>query len=328
MSDSATHRIVTVREPGGPEQLRVVSRPVPQPAAGEILIRNAACGVNRPDQIERLGFYPAPAGAPEGLGLEVSGCVDALGEGVTGFEIGEPVCALVAGGGYSDYAVAPAGSVLKAPPSIDLVNAAGLPETVFTVWANVFEIGRLLQGETFLVHGGSSGIGTTAIQMAKAAGATVIATAGSEEKCALCRELGADRAVNYKSEAFEEVATEMGGVDVLLDMVGGDYVPRNIASMKPGGRIVSIAFLGGSRAEIDLRPVMVKRLTLTGSTLRARPDAEKARLARAIEETVWPWIKAGKLAPVIDSTYALDDVQSSHERLDSGAHSGKILLIP
>ena len=328
MSDSATHRIVTVLEPGGPEQLQVVSRAVPTPAAGEILIRNAACGVNRPDQIERLGFYPAPAGAPEGLGLEVSGTVVALGDGVTEFEVGEAVCALVAGGGYSDFAVAPSGSVLKAPPALDLVNAAGLPETVFTVWANVFEIGKLLQGETFLVHGGSSGIGTTAIQMAKAAGATVIATAGSEDKCDLCRDLGADRAVNYKTERFEDVATEMGGVDVLLDMVGGDYVPRNIASMKPGGRIVSIAFLGGSRTEIDLRPVMVKRLTLTGSTLRARPNAEKARLARSIEETVWPWIAEGKLAPVVDSTYALDDVRFSHERLDSGAHSGKILLIP
>lgn len=328
MPEILPNRIVTVTEPGGPEVLQVVQRDRPQPGPGEVLIRNAACGVNRPDQIERLGFYPAPSGAPEGLGLEVSGHVETVGEGVTVWKPGDAVCALVAGGGYSDFSLAPEGSILAAPEGVDLVEAAGLPETVFTVFANVFEAGGLLQGETFLVHGGTSGIGTTAIQMAKAAGATVIATAGTPEKCALCEVLGADRAINYRDEDYEAIAREMGGVDVLLDMVGGAYVQKNINVMKPRGRIVSIAFLTGSRVEIDLMPVMLKRLVLTGSTLRARPNAEKARIARAVEDRAWPWIAAGQLKPVIDSRHALDEVRASHERLDGGEHSGKILLIP
>lgn len=328
MSDAMMTRIVTADPPGGPDALAVETRPVTSPGAGEILIRTAACGVNRPDQIERLGFYPAPPGAPAGLGLEVSGHVEAVGPDVTGFSKGDAVCALVAGGGYSDYAVAPAGSALPCPDGTDLPDAAGLPETVFTVWANVFEIGKLLRGETLLVHGGTSGIGTTAIQMAKAAGARVIATAGTDEKCTLCRELGADIAVNYRTEDFEAVAREAGGVDVLLDMVGGAYVQKNINIMNTGGRIVSIAFLGGSRAEVDFMRVMLKRLTLTGSTLRARPNAEKARIAAAVRETVWPWIEQGLVRVVVDSRFALDDVRSAHERLDAGGHSGKILLIP
>ncbi|SDM10138.1 NAD(P)H-quinone oxidoreductase [Maricaulis salignorans] len=328
MPGTGTNRIVTANPPGGPEVLRIETRPVPQAGPGEILIRAAACGVNRPDQIERMGFYPAPPGAPEGLGLEVSGHVEALGEGVTGFAPGEPVCALVAGGGYSDHVVAPAGSVLPVPTGLDLVEAAGLPETVFTVWANVFEIGALLPGETILIHGGSSGIGTTAIQMAKAAGARVFTTAGTDEKCALCRQLGADRAINYRTEDFEAIVTDAGGADVVLDMVGGSYVQKNVNLARPGGRLVSIAFLQGSRVELDMMRVMLKRLTLTGSTLRARPVAEKARLAAALRKTVWPWIKAGQLRPVIDARFALADVRSAHERLDSGAHSGKILLLP
>ncbi|MGK0266521.1 MAG: NADPH2:quinone reductase [Maricaulis sp.] len=328
MPGTKTNRIVTANPPGGPDILRVETRPVPQPGPGEVLIRTAACGVNRPDQIERMGFYPAPPGAPEGLGLEASGHVEALGEGVAGFSVGDPVCALVAGGGYSDHVLAPAGSVLPLPAGLDLVEAAGLPETVFTVWANVFEIGALLQGETILIHGGSSGIGTTAIQMAKAAGARVFTTAGTEEKCALCRTLGADRAINYRTEDFEAVLTEAGGADVVLDMVGGSYVQKNINLARPQARLVSIAFLQGSRVELDMMRIMLKRLTLTGSTLRARPNAEKARLAAAVRKTVWPWIEAGQLRPVIDARFALDDVRSAHERLDSGAHSGKILLLP
>ena len=328
MPGTKTNRFVTANPPGGPDVLRVETRDMPQPGPGEILIRTAACGVNRPDQIERMGFYPAPPDAPEGLGLEVSGHVEALGEGVTGLALGEPVCALVAGGGYSDHVLAPAGSVLPLPTGLDLVEAAGLPETVFTVWANVFEIGALLQGETILIQGGSSGIGTTAIQMAKAAGARVFATAGTEEKCALCRTLGADRAINYRTEDFETIVTEAGGADVVLDMVGGSYVQKNINLARAGGRLVSIAFLQGSRVELDLMRVMLKRLTLTGSTLRARPNAEKARLAAAVRQTVWPWIEAGQLRPVIDTRFALADVRAAHERLDSGAHSGKILLIP
>ncbi|WP_417489047.1 NAD(P)H-quinone oxidoreductase [Maricaulis sp.] len=328
MPGTRTNRIVTANPPGGPEVLRIETRPMPQAGPGEILIRAAACGVNRPDQIERMGFYPAPPGAPEGLGLEVSGHVEALGEGVSGFALGEPVCALVAGGGYSDHVVAPAGSVLPVPAGLDLVEAAGLPETVFTVWANVFEIGALLQGETILIHGGSSGIGTTAIQMAKAAGARVFTTAGTDEKCDLCRQLGADRAINYRTEDFEAIVTEAGGADLVLDMVGGSYVQKNVNLARPGARLVSIAFLQGSRVELDMMRVMLKRLTLTGSTLRARPVAEKARLAAALRKTVWPWLEAGTLRPVIDTRFALADVRSAHERLDSGTHSGKILLLP
>jgi putative PIG3 family NAD(P)H quinone oxidoreductase len=321
-----TTRIVIAREPGGPDVLDVVTRPVASPGPGQVLIRNTACGINRPDQIERLGFYPAPAGAPEGLGLEVSGHVAVLGAGVDGLAVGDPVCALVAGGGYSDYVIAPAGSVLPAPPGINLADAAGLPETVLTVWTNVFEIGALSPDETLLVHGGTSGIGTTAIQMAKAHGARVIATAGTAEKVALCERLGADIAINYREADFETVVKDAGGADVILDMVGGDYVQKNINCANAGARIVSIAFLKGSRVELDLMRVMLKRIVLTGSTLRARPDAEKARLARAVRETVWPWIAAGRLAPVIDSRFALDDVRAAHARLDGGEHAGKILL--
>ena len=326
MSEPQIHHIVIAQEPGGPDVLACVERPRPAPGPGEVLIRNTACGVNRPDQIERLGFYPAPPGAPEGLGLEVSGHVAALGEGVTGLDVGDAVVALVAGGGYSEFVVAPEGSVLPAPEGLDLVDAAGLPETVFTVWANVFEIGALSPDETFLVHGGTSGIGTTAIQMAKAHGARVIATAGTPEKVELCRKLGADIAINYREEDFEAVVTEAGGADVILDMVGGPYVQKNINCARAGARLVSIAFLQGSRCELDLMRVMLKRITLTGSTLRARPVAEKARLAAAIKDTVWPWIEAGKVRPVIDSRFALTEAVSAHERLDSGEHSGKILL--
>ena len=328
MAQSRTHRIILAQPPGGPEVLTVETRQIPDLQADEILIQSAACGINRPDQIERLGFYPAPAWAQPGLGLEVSGVVVAVGAEVTTFRTGDEVCALVSGGGYSDYVIAKAGVALPKPAGLDLEDAAGLPETVFTVWANVFESGALAPGETFLVHGGTSGIGTTAIQMAKAHGARVIATAGTEDKCSLCRELGADAAINYREQDFETVCQDKGGVDVVLDMVGGPYVQKNINILKQGGRMVSIAFLQGSRCEIDLMRVMLKRLTLTGSTLRARPDSEKARLAEATRARVWPWIEAGCLKPVIDSRFALDDVRSAHQRLDGGEHSGKILLIP
>ncbi|WP_339332961.1 NAD(P)H-quinone oxidoreductase [uncultured Maricaulis sp.] len=326
MTETRDNQIVIAREPGGPEVLDLVTRPLPTPGPGEILIRNVACGVNRPDQIERLGFYPAPPGAPEGLGLEVAGHVEAVGDGVSGFAAGDAVCALVAGGGYARYSIAPAGSVLPVPDGVAVEDAAGLPETVFTVWTNVFEIGALSRGETVLVHGGTSGIGSTAIQMAKAAGARVIATAGTADKVALCKTLGADIAIHYREEDFEAVVTEAGGADVILDMVGGAYVQKNINCANMGARLVSIAFLTGSRVELDLMRVMLKRITLTGSTLRARPLAEKARLAAAVKATVWPWIAAGKLAPVVDSRFRLEDVRAAHARLDSGAHAGKILL--
>jgi NADPH2:quinone reductase len=328
MSEPAHNRIVRADPPGGPEVLKIVEMPIPEAESGEVVVRTVACGINRPDQIERLGFYPAPAGAPPGLGLEVSGIIHEIGPGVSGLSVGDRVCALVAGGGYTDYARAPAGSVLPCPAGVDLSDAAGLPETAFTVWANVFESGQLLRDETFLVHGGTSGIGTMAIQMAKAAGARVIATAGTDAKCATCLELGADIAINYREADFEAVARDDGGVDVLLDMVGGEYVQKNINIMKTGGRIVSIAFLGGSRAEIDFMRVMLKRLILTGSTLRARPDAEKARIAACLRATVWPWIEQGLVRPVIDSRYPLAEVRAAHERLDAGGHVGKLLLIP
>lgn len=328
MNTSYPTRIVTAPQPGGPEALRLEEVTIDPPGPGEILIKVAAAGVNRPDVIERMGFYPAPPGAPKGLGLEVSGTVLAVGEGAGGFAIGQPVCALVAGGGYADIARARAGSVLPVPAGVDLVQAAGLPETVFTVWTNVFEAGALRPGERFLVHGGSSGIGTTAIQMAKAHGAVVMATAGSADKCQTCRKLGADHVFNYREEDWVEGVKAAGGADLILDMVGGDYVAKNLAVLNRSGRLVQIAFLKGSRVEVDLMGLMLKRQTITGSTLRARSDEEKAALAAAVREHVWPWVEAGAVRPLIDSSFALADVADAHERMDSMAHSGKILLVP
>lgn len=327
MSQTVT-RIVVAPEPGGPEALKVQSVPLAPPGPGEVQIEVAAAGVNRPDVFERMGFYPPPPGAPAGLGLEVSGRVRALGDGVSGFSIGDPVVALVAGGGYADIARAPAGSVLPAPAGIDLIDAAGLPETVFTVWTNVFDRAGLKPGERFFVHGGTSGIGTTAIQMAKAHGAEVIATAGSAEKCSLCRRLGADQVLNYREQDWAAEVKAAGGADVILDMVGGDYVAQNLSCLNADGRIVMIAFLKGSRVEIDLMGLMLKRQTITGSTLRARPDSEKARIAAAVRTTVWPWIEAGRLKPVVDTRYPLEQVSEAHARMESGAHAGKILLTP
>jgi putative PIG3 family NAD(P)H quinone oxidoreductase len=321
-------RIVTAPEPGGPEKLVVKRVELAPPAADEVLIDVAASGVNRPDVFERMGFYPAPEGAPEGLGLEVSGTVRAVGEEVTTFRAGDPVVALVSGGGYADVARAKAGSTLPAPKGVELVEAAGLPETVFTVWTNVFEAGALKPGERFLVHGGVSGIGSTAIQMAKAQGAYVIATAGGAERAQACLDLGADRAFDYHAEDWSSAIKAEGGADVILDMVGGDYVQKNLNCLNRFGRVVMIAFLKGSRVEVDLMGLMLKRQTLTGSTLRSRSDEEKAQLAQAVHTHVWPWIEAGKLRPLIDSTFALDEVAKAHARMDAGGHSGKILLIP
>ncbi|MFP4518907.1 MAG: NAD(P)H-quinone oxidoreductase [Oceanicaulis sp.] len=320
-------RIVTAPEPGGPEALRIEERELAPAGPGEVLIDVAAAGINRPDVFERMGLYPPPKGAPEGLGLEVSGTVREAGEGAA-FAPGDAVVALVAGGGCADIARAKAGAVIAAPEGVDLVDAAGLPETVFTVWANVFDRGGLAPGERFLVHGGASGIGTTAIQMAKAHGAIVMTTAGSEEKCALCRALGADLAVNYKTGDWEAEVKAAGGADVILDMVAGDYVQKNLNVLNADGRISIIAFLKGSRVEADLMMLMLKRQTLTGSTLRARPDADKAAIADAVKSTVWPWIKAGGLRPVIDSRFTLADVAGAHARMDAMAHAGKILLTP
>ncbi len=326
MADHRT-RIVTAPTPGGPEALTIEERVLAPAGEGEVLIDVAAAGINRPDVFERMGFYPPPPGAPEGLGLEVSGTVRQVGPGAD-FKIGDPVVALVAGGGYSDIARAKAVTTLHAPKGVDLVEAAGLPETVLTVFANAFMASRLQPGETFLVHGGASGIGTTAIQMAKAHGCTVMATAGTSEKCALVSELGADHAFNYREDDWVAGARQAGGVDVILDMVGGDYVEQNLSVLNMDGRISMIAFLKGSRIEADLMTLMLKRLTLTGSTLRARPDVEKQAIADGVRKTVWPWIEAGKVRPVIDSTFALEDVSKAHARMDAMAHAGKILLTP
>jgi putative PIG3 family NAD(P)H quinone oxidoreductase len=319
-------RAVIARQPGGPEVLTIIERPVPAPGDGQVLIRVAAAGVNRPDAIQREGRYPPPPGAPDVLGLEVSGHVAALGAGVTGFAEGDAVCALLPGGGYAEYALADSGCVLPVPAGAMLRDAAGLPETVFTVWTNVFERGALKAGETLLVHGGASGIGVTAIQLAAARGARVFATAGTDEKCRLCERLGAARGINYRSENFETILRREGGADVVLDMVGGAYVQRNVNLLNDDGRLVQIAFLEGSRAELDLMRVMLKRLTLTGSTLRARSVAEKARIAQAVRDNVWPLIGSGAVRPVIDSAFPLDRAAEAHRRLDDPAHAGKVLL--
>lgn len=314
-----------IHGPDQPLTLAVVARPEPGP--GEILIRVAAAGVNRPDLMQRAGLYPPPPGAPETLGLEVSGTVEAVGSGVTRWHEGDEVCALLAGGGYATYAIAHEGSALPAPKKLSLTEAAALPETVFTVWANVFEAAGLKPKERLLVHGGASGIGTTAIQMAKAYGARVYATAGDDAKVKLCEQLGADRGINYKTEDFEAVVRDLGGADVVLDMVGGPYVQKNLNVLNDDGRCVVIAFLQGPHADLNLMRLMLKRLTLTGSTLRSRSHEEKARIAREVERVVWPWIEAGKLKPVIDSTFPLADAEGAHARLQSGAHAGKIVLV-
>ncbi|SDE62122.1 NAD(P)H-quinone oxidoreductase [Rhodospira trueperi] len=321
---------VEISRPGGPEVLVPAERPVPRPGEGEVLIRVHAAGINRPDVIQRLGHYPAPKGASDLPGLEVAGEIVALGSGDTGgLAVGARVCALLAGGGYAGYVAAPAPQVLPIPGGYDMVRAAALPETVFTVWHNVFERAALRPGERFLVHGGSSGIGTTAIQLAKAFGATVSTTAGSDEKCAACRALGADLAINYRTEDYVaaiKTATEGKGVDVILDMVGGDYLPRNVSILAPDGRHVSIAFLAGSKVEMNFMPVMLKRLTLTGSTLRAQSVEAKGRIARAVHEHVWPLLEAGTVAPVIHATLPLDKAAEAHVLMESSAHTGKIVL--
>ncbi|WP_298373580.1 NAD(P)H-quinone oxidoreductase [Azospirillum sp.] len=322
-------RCVAITEPGGPEVLRPAQRPLPVPGPGELLVAVAAAGVNRPDTLQRLGRYDPPPGASDLPGLELSGTVVALGADVSGWAIGDQLCALAAGGGYAEYCAVPAAQALPIPTGLSLIEAAAVPETFFTVWTNVFERGGLKPGESLLIHGGSSGIGTTAIQLAKAFGATVYATAGSAEKCAACVALGADRAINYKTEDFPAVIREASGgrgVDVVLDMVGGDYIARDIDVMAMDGRHVSIAFLQGSKVTLNMAPVMMKRLTLTGSTLRARPVAEKGRIARALRETVWPLFGASPLKPLVHATFPLDRADEAHRLMESSAHIGKIVL--
>ena len=321
---------VEIREPGPPQVLHAVQRPKPEPAPGEVLIRVAAAGVNRPDILQRKGAYPPPPGVTDIPGLEVAGEVEALGEGVHEPAVGAKVCALVAGGGYAQYALAPAVQCLPVPPTLSLEEAAALPETFFTVWHNVFERARLQRGETLLVHGGSSGIGTTAILLGKAFDARVIVTCGTAKKCAACRELGADVAINYREDDFVAAtlrATDGAGADVILDMVGGEYVARNAAAARSEGRLALIAVQGGARAEIDLRSFMVKRLTLTASTLRAQPIANKGRIAAALRQHVWPLFGTRGLRPAIYASFPLADAAGAHQLMESDVHIGKIVLL-
>lgn len=324
-----TMTAIEISAPGGPDVLRPTTRPVPQPGEGEVLIRVSAAGVNRPDVLQRQGAYPPPPGASDLPGLEVAGEIAVVGSGVTDFQVGQKVCALTPGGGYAEFCVTPAPQVLPVPRGLTLTEAGGVPETFFTVWTNVFDRGRLAEGESLLIHGGSSGIGTTAIQLGKAFGARVFTTAGSADKCRACERLGADRAIDYKTEDYAAVVKELTGgkgVDVVLDMVGGDYVQRDIDCMAPDGRHVSIAFLGGSKVTLNMTPVMVKRLTLTGSTLRPRTVADKGRIAASLREKVWPLIEAGTVKPLIHKTYPFREAAAAHALMETSSHIGKIVL--
>ena len=325
----ATMTAIAIPVPGGPEALVPETRPVPVPSPGEILVKVAAAGVNRPDVLQRAGGYPPPKGASDIPGLEIAGEVAALGAGASRFKLGDKVCGLIAGGGYAEYCVVHETNALPVPDGLSLTEAAGIPETFFTVWSNVFDRGGLKPGETILIHGGTSGIGVTAIQLAKAFGATVITTAGSDDKCAAAKALGADHAINYRNQDFVQTVAEITGkkgVNMILDMVGGDYVQRNLATVAPDGRIVQIAFLHGSEVKVDLRWLMLKRVTFTGSTLRVRDTAFKAALADALEAKVWPLLASGKVKVVMDSTYPLADASKAHARMETNAHIGKIVL--
>lgn len=320
---------IEITEPGGPEKLVPTRRPVPQPTLGEVLIKVAAAGVNRPDCLQRQGSYPPPPGASDLPGLEVAGSIVALGEGVDAWWVGDEVCALLTGGGYAEYCTAPMQQCLPIPAGLTVQQAAALPETFFTVWSNVFDRARLQPGESLLVHGGASGIGTTAIQLAKTLGSRVFATVGGSEKIQPCLDLGAERVINYREEDFVQAikaATNGQGVNVILDMVGGDYAQRNLSALAVEGRLVFIAFLRGAKVELNLAPVMMKRLTITGSTLRARPVAHKTPITRALREIVWPLLASGAIRPLIDRVFPLTEAAAAHALMESNSHIGKILL--
>jgi putative PIG3 family NAD(P)H quinone oxidoreductase len=326
--------VIEIREPGGSEVLVPAERPKPVPGSGEALIKVAAAGVNRPDVMQRLGSYPPPPGASDVPGLEVAGTIEQVegGEresGVKAWSVGDRVCALVSGGGYAEYCVAPLAQCLPVPPTMDLTKAAAIPETFFTVWTNVFERGRLRPSESLLVHGGSSGIGTTAIQLGRARGSRVFATAGTDRKCAACERLGSEHAINYRERDFVAVMRELTagrGVDVILDMIGGDYLQRNLETLATDGRLVQIALLGGAKAQINMIPVLQRRLTITGSTLRPRSVAEKGAIAKGLHEQVWSLLEQGVVAPVIDSTFPLREAAAAHRLMESSTHIGKIVL--
>ena len=319
-------QVVEISKPGGPDVLVPAERPIPEPAHDQVVIRIAYAGVNRPDALQRAGLYNPPPGASDLPGLEAAGEVVLVGTGVTWPKPGDQVCALLPGGGYAEYVATPAAHCLPVPDGMDLKQAACLPETFFTVWSNVFMRGGLQAGERFLIHGGSSGIGTTAIQLARAFGARVFTTAGTDDKCAACRDLGAELAINYKTDDFVEKVQAEGGADVILDMVGGSYIQRNLKALADDGRLVQIAFLQGPKAELNLVQLMTRRLTLTGSTLRPQSDLVKARIAEALREHVWPLLSAGRIAPVMDQEFALADASAAHARMESSEHIGKIVL--
>ena len=319
-------QVVEITKPGDPSVLIPTTRVVPIPKFGQVLIKVAYAGVNRPDVLQRAGLYNPPPNASDLPGLEASGYVVALGEGVSGIRIGDEVCALLPGGGYAEYTVTQADHCLPVPEGLSMQEAACLPETYFTVWSNVFQRGALQAGERFLVHGGSSGIGTTAIQLASVFGARVFATAGSDKKCQVCRKLGAEIAVNYKRQDFVEVIRKEGGANMILDMVGGDYIPRNIKSLAKDGRLVQIAFLQGAKVKMNFAEIMTRRLTITGSTLRPQSDLAKSKIAYSLRKKVWPLLEKGRLQTVLDNTFDLQDASKAHARMESGAHIGKIVL--
>jgi putative PIG3 family NAD(P)H quinone oxidoreductase len=326
MTIPATMLAVVVPTPGDPDALQVVERPVPQPRADEVLIKVAAAGVNGADLSQRKGRYPIPPGTPDILGLECAGTIVAVGADVTAWAVGAQVCALLIGGGYAEYCAVPAVQCLPIPAGLSLVEAAGLPEVAMTVWSNVFEIGRLAPGETILVHGGASGIGTHAIQLARRLGARVLATAGTDSKCRRCEALGAVKAINYRTQDFVTEARKAGAIDVILDMVGGDYIQRGLELLAPGGRLVMLALKQGARLGLDCGLIQGKNLYLTGSRLRPRPVAEKGRLVAAVRKAVWPLIEAGDVKTIVDSTFPLRAVADAHRRMESGEHVGKVLL--
>ena len=320
---------ISIAKPGGPDVLQPIDIPIPQPGRREVLIRVAGAGVNRPDMLQREGKYPPPPGASDTPGLEISGVITTCGPDVERWREGDEVCALVSGGGYAEYCVAPEAQCLSIPPKVDRVSAGAMPETFFTVWTNVFDRGRLRRGESFLVHGGTSGIGTTAIQMARAFGARVFATAGSDEKCAACERLGAERAINYKKEDFSPVLmslTDGAGIDVILDMVGAPYFSRNVDLLALDGRLVEIAVLGGAKAEINLVRLLRQRITVTGSTLRSRSVEEKGAIGAAVERAVWPLVESGEVRPIVYATFPLTQAAEAHRLMESGGHIGKIVL--
>ncbi|MDP5086293.1 MAG: NAD(P)H-quinone oxidoreductase [Yoonia sp.] len=319
-------KAIAISKPGGPEVLILTDRPMPQPAHDQVVIKVAYAGVNRPDALQRAGLYNPPKGASDLPGLEAAGEVVACGAGVTSPKVGDQVCALLPGGGYAEYVATPAAHCLPVPAGLSLKQAACLPETFFTVWSNVFMRGGLTAGQRFLVHGGSSGIGTTAIQLAKTFGARVFATAGSDEKCAACVQLGAEAAFNYLKDDFVEKMQPMGGADLILDMVGGPYIQRNLKALADDGKLVQIAFLQGPKAELNLVELMTRRLTMTGSTLRPQSDLAKARIASSLRTNVWPLIAAGKIAPVMDQEFPMTEAAAAHARMEGSAHIGKIVL--